>query len=52
VPGRAIFELPLGRWRFSVKGSYSSPIEDEVDESCSVVVRFSVDFVKARRTLA
>jgi hypothetical protein len=27
--GRAIFPLPLGHWRFSVKGSYSSFIEDE-----------------------
>ena len=28
-PGRAIFILPLGHRRFSVKGSYSSFIEDE-----------------------
>jgi hypothetical protein len=28
-PRRAIFPLPLGHRRFSVKGSYSSFIEDE-----------------------
>src|SRR5262249_27183650 len=46
---RAIFKLPLGHRRFSVKGSYSSSSKMRTDESCLVVVRFSFEVVRAWR---
>ena len=47
--GRAIFTLPLGHRRFSVKGSYSSSSKMRTDDLCLVVLGFNFDFASAWR---